>query len=365
MADQFYDELVYLKQHGLNVYFEDCVRSLLDGRRRSSPTNATKFDINVHLRDYFAQVKSETHIMGREFAFIYNTPYNRRAFLGQLWSKFEASIITPSTIKDIHVVMLSICPDFPYSLLETSTNYMDDVDLSSAIDYVACLRAFQLQFIYAEFIDECQPMFRSFSHRLTCHVPTADISVSQPDYNYRQILLESFEKLITMKTCLCPPIEILNDVLSMTDEHVNHQTFLIQLAKSIKLTRAIGKEPNTLKATRTIQQQRLTIESTVPIQNEAKPMLTSLSTSTARISSPSGSAPLLPPLSKQSTLRREKHIRQSSPARNLVQAHLSTKRVESSASTRRKLVDTVPSVIEQDLSESDSDIESRSSDTDT
>ena len=221
MAEDFSDEQAYLKKHHLTVYFEDCIRSLLDARRRPSPLapTPTKIDVNVHLKDYFHQVKRESHIIGREFAFINGTPHNRRAFLTHLWSKCETSTPIPSTLKEMHGLMLSICPDFPYSLLETSAALIEDNELSLSIDYVAFLRAFQVRFLYEEFILESQQLFRQFSHRLTCHVPTAEISLpQQDDHNHRQMLYEAFQKFISLNTCFCPPLKILEEVLILTEK---------------------------------------------------------------------------------------------------------------------------------------------------
>ncbi|CAF1255254.1 unnamed protein product [Rotaria sp. Silwood1] len=377
MADDYSGEQTYLKQHHLTIYFEDCIRSLLETRRRPSPLSTGKIDVNVFLRDYFLQVKRETHILGREFTFINSTPYNRRAFLTQIWSKCETSIPIPSTLKEIHTLMLSICPDFPYSLLETSVTLIEDYESSLSIDYVIFLRAFQIRFIYDEFINESQQLFRSFSHRLTCHVPTAEISIPQQDNDHQQILYEAFQKLITTNICICPPLNILEEILLLTEQQqqqLNYQKFLIQLAKNEKLTRFIGKEPIILKQPRPIQQQqRSIIEPIVSIQNETKILLTSLSTPTTRISSPISSTTLLPPLPKQQILVREKPIRQGSPASGFVQTNL-TKRIDSATTTTTafiaapssaKSTTPVTNIIKQEISETDSDIESRSSDSDT
>ncbi|CAF1221418.1 unnamed protein product [Rotaria sordida] len=374
MADDYSGEQAYLKQHHLTTYFEDCIRSLLEARRRPSPLGTAKTDVNAFLRDYFLQVKRESHIIGREFAFINATPYNRRAFLTQIWSKCETSIPTPNTLKELHTLMLSICPDFPYSLLETSVTLIEDYESSLSIDYVIFLRAFQIRFIYDEFINETQQLFRSFSHRLTCHVPTAEITIPQQDNNHRQILYEAFQKLISTNTCSCPPLNILEEVLLSTEQQqqLNHQKFLIQLAKNEKLTRFIGKEPIVLKQPRSlIQQQRSVIEPITSIQNETKLLLTSLSTPTTRISSPISSTTLLPPLPKQQQLLvRERPIRQGSPASGIVQTNL-TKRVDSAtasfiaAPSSAKSTAPITNIIKREISESDSDIESRSSDSDT
>jgi len=374
MADDFVEEQTYLKKHHLSVYFEDCLRSLLDARRRPSPlANTGKIDVNVHLKDYFSQVKRESHIIGREFAFINGTPHNRRAFLSHIWSKCETSIPIPTTLKEMHTLMLTICPDFPYSLLETSATLIEDNELSLSIDYVIFLRAFQVRFLYDEFISECQQLFRSFSHRLTCHVPTAEISIPQQDNNHRQLLFEGFRRFILTNTCFCPPLTILEEALLATEQQqqLNQQKFLIQLAKNEKLTRFIGKEPIILKQPRLIpqQQQRPIIEPITSIQNETKLILTSLSTPTTRISSPIASTNLLPPLPKQQVLVREKPIRQGSATTTIVQTNLN-KRAESAASfmatpSSAKSVTPITTIVKQEITETDSDVESRSSDTDT
>jgi hypothetical protein len=270
----------------------------------------------------------------------------------------------------MHTLMLSLCPDFPYSLLEASATLIEDNELSLSIDYVVFLRAFQLRFLYDEFMSESQQIFRSSSHRLTCHVPTGESSIPQQDNNHRQILFECFQRLILTNTCLCPPLNILEDALLSTDQHhLNHHKFLIQLAKSEKLTRLIGKEPIILKQPRPIQQQRPIIEPITSIQNETKLILTSLSTPTTRISSPIASTILLPPLPKQQVLVRERPIRQGSASAIIVQTNLN-KRPESAGSLvarsgSAKSATAITNIIQQEINETDSDVESRSSDTDT
>jgi hypothetical protein len=291
----------------------------------------------------------------------------------------------------MHTLMLSICPDFPYSILEITATLIEDNELSLTIDYVTFLRAFQLRFLYEEFIHESQQIFRSFSHRLTCHVPTAEISIPQQDNNHRQILFDAFEKLISANTCFCPPLNILEEALLSTEQqHLSHQKFLIQLAKNEKLTRFIGKEPINLKQPRPIQQQqRPIIEPITSIQNETKLTLTSLSTPTTRISSPIASTNLLPPLPKQQVLVRERPIRQSSATTTIVQTNLN-KRADSASSfitapgsassfiaapgSASSFIATpgsaksnapITTIIKQEINETDSEVESRSSDTDT
>jgi hypothetical protein len=369
MADDFSGEQAYLKQHHLTVYFEDCIRNLLDARRRTSSLATAKIDINIHLRDYFAQVKRESHIIGREFSYINSTPHNRRSFLTHIWSKCETSIPIPTSLKELHTLMLSICPDFPYSLLEISATLVEDSESSLSIDYVPFLRAFQVRFIYDDFINESQQLFRSFSHRLTCHVPTAEISIPQQDNNHRQIIYDTFQKLILTNTCLCPPLNILEEALLSTEQQqLNHQKFLIQLAKNEKLTRFIGKEPITLKQPRVTQQRPPIIEPITSIHNDTKLILTSLSTPTTRISSPIASTISLPPLPKQQVLVREKPIRQGSPAAGVVHTTL-TRRAESAKSfvpapSSAKSTAPITNIMKKNISETDSDVESRSSDTD-
>ncbi|CAF5061711.1 unnamed protein product, partial [Rotaria socialis] len=94
-----------------------------------------------------------------------------------------ASLPPPTTLKEMHAIMLSICPDFPYSLLEVTLQLIEDHESFLLFDYVIFLRAFQIRFIYDEFVNETQTLFRSFSHRLTCHVPTGEISIPQQDNN--------------------------------------------------------------------------------------------------------------------------------------------------------------------------------------
>ncbi|CAF1254564.1 unnamed protein product [Rotaria magnacalcarata] len=368
MADDYSAEQAYIKQNQLTVYFEDCIRSLLEARRRPPPLEKAKIDANAFFRDYFLQVKRETHVVGREFAFVNATPYNRRAFLTQIWSKCEASLPPPTTLKEMHALMLSICPDFPYSLLEVTLQLIEDHESFLLFDYVIFLRAFQIRFIYDEFVNETQILFRSFSHRLTCHVPTGEVSIPQQDNNHRQIIYEALQKLISSNACTGPPLNILEEILLPTEQQqqqqqqLTHSKFLIFLAKNEKLTRFIGKEPTILKQPRPIQHQRSVIEPISSIQNDTKVLLASLSTPTTRISSPISSGTVLPPLPKQQTLVREKPIRQGSPASGIVQTNFN-KRTDSATSfiarsSSAKSSIPMTNVIKQEISGTDSDIES-------
>ncbi|UJR31433.1 hypothetical protein I4U23_018926 [Adineta vaga] len=362
MAESFSEEQTYLKQHHLIIYFEDCVRSLLDARRRSSSLTPAKFDINIHLRDYFSQIKRELHVVGREYTFINSTPYNRRALLTHIWSKYETAIPTPGTLKELHTLILTICPDFPYSLLETSATLLDDMNWSLSVDYIAYLRAFQLKFVYSEFIYESQQLFRSLSHRLTCHVPTAETSIPQENHDQRQLLSEGFQKLITTNTCPCPPMNILDEVLVSLEQkkQLNHQKFLMQLAKSEKLTRSIGKEPVIIKPSHLIQSQRSIIEPIASVQNETKLTLTSIPTSTTH---------LLPPLPKQQGLVRERPIRHGSAASGIISSNAS-RRADSAtsfiaSSISPKSSRPLTNITKQNISDTETEVESVSSDTDT
>ena len=154
-------------------------------------------------------------------------------------------------------------------------------------------------------------------------------------------------------------MNILDEALISTEQHqqqqFNHQKFLIHLAKNEKLTRFIGKEPINLKQQPRLIQQRPVIEPIASIQTESKSLLASLSTPSTRISSPIVPTNLLPPLPKQQVLVREKPIRQGSPATSFIPPPSSAK------STRNSIAN----LIKQEISETDSDVESRSSDTDT
>ncbi|CAF0945647.1 unnamed protein product [Adineta ricciae] len=362
MADDFSQEHTYLKQHHLTVYFEDCIRGLLEARRRSSSFTPVKLDINTHLRDYFAQVKRELHVVGREYTFVNSTPYNRCALIAHIWSKYETTIPTPGTLKELHTLILTICPDFPYSLLELSASLLADRDWSLSVDYIAFLRALQLTFIYSEFIYESQQLFRLLTHHLTCHVPTAETSVPQENHDQRQLLSEGFQKLIATRTCSCPPKHILDEVLILLEQQkpVSHQKFLVQLAKSVDLSRFIGKEPIIIKPARLNQSQRPTIEPVFTAQNEPKLTLTSI---------PSSTTHLLPPLPKQQGLVRERPIRHGSAASGIISSNAS-RRADSAtsfitSSNSAKASHPTTNTAKQERNDTDTDVESVSSDTDT
>ncbi|CAF0840915.1 unnamed protein product [Didymodactylos carnosus] len=370
MADiryYFSNENAYIEHHYLSVYFEDCVRSLLETRRRS---NALKFDINEYIRDYFNQIKLDQHVLGRDYQFIYFTPLNRKSFIGHLWTNYftkQQEHCSTITLKEFHTNICTLCPDFPYTMVESAAQIIvDNVTSDCRIDYIDLLYAFQLRFFYDEFINETQVLFRTLKNRLNFHVPTENKANANTLTNndkheqttQRTVLIEALEKLSTKVRFSFPPLSIINEILMSSDNnnshyhHFNYNDFLSWLAKSEKLNQHIGKAPSTIKLFRKSSQSNVINTPTSPSQSITPDLLQKLPTTPPVLGQIA-----LPPLTsistslqKQPTLIREKPIKQQQPANvnNIIM-----KRSQSASSVIK--VNTIPDHDEQKHSESESE----------
>ena len=94
----------YLDFLQLRVYFTDVVHQLLASRDE----HPVEF-----MHQYFRRVGAMEHVVGREYAFVSATCWNRRAFVLSCHATFGALALVELTVADFHQLLMLLCPDFP------------------------------------------------------------------------------------------------------------------------------------------------------------------------------------------------------------------------------------------------------------
>lgn len=100
----------YTKHFSLDFYFRDVLSIPRDGR-------SAEF-----LGRYFDMVLRGEHLMGRTFAFVSGTPANRRVFVG-LFRQCMSGAVTSMTLHDFHDLVLRLCSDFPWAVVQDAGMY--------------------------------------------------------------------------------------------------------------------------------------------------------------------------------------------------------------------------------------------------
>ena len=97
-----------LREFGRRRYFEDAARQALS--KGDKPAE--------RLRDYFRKVVAMEHVVGREYAYVGATAWNRRAFIVAFRECVEPLLDVDVTVADFHQLLILLCPDFPRQTLD-------------------------------------------------------------------------------------------------------------------------------------------------------------------------------------------------------------------------------------------------------
>ena len=134
----------YIAAHHIDVYLRDVVHLLLQSRN----DRPLKF-----IADYFGKVLDGTHVLLREFAYVYSCPRNRwdffKAFV-EVVSDFETK--EPLTPTDLTRLLQLLCPDFPLSLVENAAALCGG-STHQPLPFTHLLHATCVCFYYAEFLE--------------------------------------------------------------------------------------------------------------------------------------------------------------------------------------------------------------------
>ena len=172
---------VYLRKHHIITYLEDATATLLAKRRkdrRLSPLTV--------LLDYFAKLRNETHVYGRDFSFVSATPYNRGAFIGTFWRCFY-KLGQNNDLKmcawEYHQLIQLLCSDFPTKYSDQACEIISHRkygNLTPAketkLTLAEFLYVFQVVFYYEEFLRACEEVYEAVSQESSAHQGSKSMS---------------------------------------------------------------------------------------------------------------------------------------------------------------------------------------------
>ncbi|CAD5119131.1 DgyrCDS7772 [Dimorphilus gyrociliatus] len=257
----------YLEKHFINVYLEDAVTQLLEHKDETQKVNVYNF-----MADYFQSVKNGKHTLFRSYSYVSATPHNRASMVQTFgsWLRRVATNGELLSIAEYHSLLKLICPDFPLSIVKKAARIvlMDDAT-DCSMSFTDFLYAFQLQFVYDEFLTTTKDIFLGFHDKgrrnstgsITSRpvvVPTSETEKSEEDTkpqestslnlpidssSFLSTLLSVVEKYMndnTFSVERIPPISVLEKILK-NSEKITYYEFLLALTKSDDLNKSIGR----------------------------------------------------------------------------------------------------------------------------
>ncbi|XP_006821066.1 centriolar satellite-associated tubulin polyglutamylase complex regulator 1-like [Saccoglossus kowalevskii] len=248
----------YLAKHQVLVYLEDAISQLLDHKEDNPKVNPAKF-----FHDYFTSIHQGNHTLFREYSFIRSTAHNRSSFTRTFWKCYKhigknGDLLN---VKEYHSLLCLLCPDFPFDLVQKTARIilMDDA-MDCLMSFSDFLYAFQLQFYYEEFLQDCYKIYEKLmqatrSPRETVVVPSSSSSPRQkkqqtplppPEQSPEGVdclqFYESLLQLCSVTDCSHPKTNSLKDILHNSNR-VSFYGFLMALAKNESVNACIGVLP--------------------------------------------------------------------------------------------------------------------------
>ena len=161
------DSREYLRLHQLEPYFEDAARqALLQGDRPAE-----------RLRAYFRRVLAMRQVVGREYAYVSATAWNRRSFVVVFREAIQNLLGEHLTVGDFHQLLQLVCPDFPRATLDAIVHVLPRALINDGLASCATLAtAFEVHWFHAKFLGALDPFFR----RLVTIDPVTRSSVALP-----------------------------------------------------------------------------------------------------------------------------------------------------------------------------------------
>lgn len=244
----------YIAKNFVLVYFEDAISQLLAHREENPKVDSIKF-----LSQYFASVRDGNHTMFREFAFIRSTPHNRASFVRLFWKCFrqigkKGDLLS---IQEYHSLLGLLCTDFPFQLVQkTARIVLIDDALDCLISFSDFIYAFQVQFYFEEFLDQCsvlyQGLLQSASPRDPVIVPTSNgqatggahsqLSHHPADGVEAKTLFHQVYVACDRVQYSKPPMTEVREILFATPR-ISFYGFLMAIAKSDAINEYIGRLP--------------------------------------------------------------------------------------------------------------------------
>jgi len=161
------DSREYLRLHQLEPYFEDAARqALVQGDRPAE-----------RLRAYFRRVLAMRQVVGREYAYVSATAWNRRSFIAVFREAVAHLLDDVITVGDFHQLLQLCCPDFPRTTLDAIVHVLPRALINDGLVSCATLTtAFEVHWFHAKFLGALDPFFR----RLVTIDPVTRSSVALP-----------------------------------------------------------------------------------------------------------------------------------------------------------------------------------------
>ena len=133
----------YLDALQLRVYFTDVVHQLLACRDE----HPVEF-----MHQYFRRVGAMEHVVGREYAFVSATCWNRRAFVLSCHATFGALALVELTVADFHQLLMLLCPDFPKAPVDAVVHLLPRALFADAkIRFSVLATAFYVHWRFVDF----------------------------------------------------------------------------------------------------------------------------------------------------------------------------------------------------------------------
>ncbi len=150
------DPELYLKKHHVLTYIEDAVTFLLE--RKDEDPKTKPFQV---LADYFQSVRSGSHVLFREYAFVMTTPHNRLSFVRVFWQSYTeiASRGELMRVSDYLSLLRLHCRDFPSEIVQkVGLVIFSHGAMESMVSFPDFLYTFQVVFLYEYFLSRCEEL---------------------------------------------------------------------------------------------------------------------------------------------------------------------------------------------------------------
>ncbi len=168
---------MYLRRHHVLSYIEDAVSFVLE--RKNEDAKTKPFEL---LAEYFMSVKSGSHILFREYAFVSKTPYNRISFV-KVFSQNYTEIAARNKmmrVSDYLSLLRLLCHDFPVSIVHRISQVLFTQNaMDNLVSFQDFLYTFQTLFYYEHFLGLCLGIFQNGASPLPPHT-NSTVVVSMP-----------------------------------------------------------------------------------------------------------------------------------------------------------------------------------------
>lgn len=158
----------YLKEHYLEVYFDDAVMQLLALHHQSN--KSTNMKPCKFFKEYFTSVHQGTHILFRDFSFCSATPYNRLCVLKAIMQIYKPLLYREEryNARDYHSILQLLWPDFRMQVVQDAFTAYDDAqkDEDNCIKFLDFIKAMKASFCTGDFNFEARIIDAQLKERI-------------------------------------------------------------------------------------------------------------------------------------------------------------------------------------------------------